>query len=118
MGRSTPRPAAQRSQRRSPCFCSKVEGALEEKIPLFAVCFQSILLLPSEQDLDMSLYSKVGAGELQDPPGLQEWVLLCIPCPLPSDLPPFCPSCRLSGLWMRCWTHWCSSTPLPALERS
>ncbi|XP_031413515.1 uncharacterized protein LOC109364780 [Meleagris gallopavo] len=37
---------------------SKVEGALEEKIPLFAVCFQSILLLPSEQDLDMSLYSK------------------------------------------------------------
>ncbi|XP_048786053.1 maestro heat-like repeat family member 5 isoform X2 [Lagopus muta] len=37
---------------------SKVEGLLEEKIPLFHVCFQSILLLPSEQDLDVSLYSK------------------------------------------------------------
>uniref|UniRef100_A0A803XP97 Maestro heat like repeat family member 7 n=1 Tax=Meleagris gallopavo TaxID=9103 RepID=A0A803XP97_MELGA len=37
---------------------SKVEGALEEKIPLFVVCFQSILLLPSEQDLDTNLYSK------------------------------------------------------------
>eukprot|EP00076_Gallus_gallus_P035635 XP_025001173.1 uncharacterized protein LOC107049479 [Gallus gallus] len=49
---------------------SKVEGALEEKIPLFVVCFRSIFLLPSEQDLDTNLYSKVGAGELQDPPTL------------------------------------------------
>ncbi|XP_040510699.1 maestro heat-like repeat-containing protein family member 2A isoform X2 [Gallus gallus] len=37
---------------------SKVEGALEEKIPLFVVCFRSIFLLPSEQDLDTNLYSK------------------------------------------------------------
>lgn len=83
MGGSTPHPAAQRSQLRSPCFCSKVEGALEEKIPLFAVCFQSILLLPSEQDLDINLYSKVGAGELQGLPALQDRVLPCIPRPPP-----------------------------------
>ncbi|OXB53099.1 hypothetical protein ASZ78_012555 [Callipepla squamata] len=39
-------------------FCSTVVAAWEDKIPLFTVCFQSILLLPSEQDLDISLYSK------------------------------------------------------------
>ena len=89
MGGSTPHPAAQHSQRRCPCSCSKVEGALEEKIPLFVVCFRSIFLLPSEQDLDTNLYSKVGAGELQDPPTLH-----ASPVPLPSNLPPPCPFCR------------------------
>uniref|UniRef100_A0A8C2Y704 Maestro heat-like repeat-containing protein family member 7 n=1 Tax=Coturnix japonica TaxID=93934 RepID=A0A8C2Y704_COTJA len=38
---------------------SKVDGVLEEKIPLYIVCFRSILLLPSEQDLDTKLYSKI-----------------------------------------------------------
>ncbi|OXB69636.1 UNVERIFIED_CONTAM: hypothetical protein H355_013334, partial [Colinus virginianus] len=37
---------------------SAVEALLEDKIPLFTTCFQSILLLPSEQDLDISLYSR------------------------------------------------------------
>ena len=83
MGGSTPHPAAQHSQRRCPCSCSKVEGALEEKIPLFVVCFRSIFLLPSEQDLDTNLDSKVGARELQDPPALQNRVLPCIPRPHP-----------------------------------
>ncbi|OXB51803.1 hypothetical protein ASZ78_016636, partial [Callipepla squamata] len=31
---------------------------MRDKIPLFTTCFQSILLLPSEQDLDISLYSR------------------------------------------------------------
>ncbi|OXB51867.1 UNVERIFIED_CONTAM: hypothetical protein H355_012699, partial [Colinus virginianus] len=38
---------------------SAVEAVLEDKIPLLTVCFQSILLLPSEQNLDISLYSRV-----------------------------------------------------------
>ncbi|OXB52112.1 hypothetical protein ASZ78_014000 [Callipepla squamata] len=37
---------------------SAVEAVLEDKIPLFTTCFQSILLLPSEQDLDISLYTR------------------------------------------------------------
>ncbi|OXB53390.1 UNVERIFIED_CONTAM: hypothetical protein H355_013392, partial [Colinus virginianus] len=37
---------------------SAVEAVLEDKIPLLTVCFQSILLLPSEQNLDISLYSR------------------------------------------------------------
>ncbi|OXB52143.1 hypothetical protein ASZ78_009349, partial [Callipepla squamata] len=35
-----------------------VEVVLEDKIPLFTVCFQSIFLLPSEQNLDIVLYTK------------------------------------------------------------
>ncbi|XP_072214283.1 maestro heat-like repeat-containing protein family member 7 [Excalfactoria chinensis] len=38
---------------------SKVEGVLVEKIPLYIVFFRSILLLPSEQDLDTKLYSRI-----------------------------------------------------------
>ncbi|XP_021261184.1 maestro heat-like repeat-containing protein family member 7 isoform X1 [Numida meleagris] len=37
---------------------STVKAALEEKIHLLVVCFQSILLFPSEQDLNVSLYSE------------------------------------------------------------
>ncbi|OXB83387.1 UNVERIFIED_CONTAM: hypothetical protein H355_006234 [Colinus virginianus] len=37
---------------------SAVEAVLEDKIPLFTTCVQSILLLPSEQDLDISLYTR------------------------------------------------------------
>ncbi|OXB70858.1 UNVERIFIED_CONTAM: hypothetical protein H355_016350 [Colinus virginianus] len=39
-------------------LCSTVVAVWEDKISLLTVCFQSILLLPSEQDLDISLYSK------------------------------------------------------------
>ncbi|XP_065604448.1 uncharacterized protein LOC136056269 [Cyrtonyx montezumae] len=37
---------------------SAVDAVLEDRIPLFTTCFQSILLLPSEQDLDISLYTR------------------------------------------------------------
>ncbi|OXB66134.1 hypothetical protein ASZ78_003993 [Callipepla squamata] len=42
-----------------PHSISAVEAVLEDKIPLFTTCFQSILLLPSEQDLDISLYTRI-----------------------------------------------------------
>ncbi|OXB51691.1 hypothetical protein ASZ78_002410, partial [Callipepla squamata] len=37
---------------------SAVEVVLEDKIPLFTVCFQSIFLLPSEQNPDIVLYTR------------------------------------------------------------
>ncbi|OXB53368.1 hypothetical protein ASZ78_007559 [Callipepla squamata] len=37
---------------------SAVEAVREDKIPLLTVCFQSILLLPLEQDLDIGLFSR------------------------------------------------------------
>ncbi|OXB53298.1 hypothetical protein ASZ78_013631, partial [Callipepla squamata] len=46
------------SQSCSLCFCSTVMAVWENKIPLLTVCLQSIFLLPPEQDVDISLYSK------------------------------------------------------------
>ncbi|OXB53240.1 hypothetical protein ASZ78_004087, partial [Callipepla squamata] len=76
------------SQSCSLCFYSTVMAVWEDEIPLLTVCLQSILLLPSEQDMDISLYFKVGVKELQDPPSLQDRVWSCLPpTPFPFLLP-------------------------------
>ncbi|OXB52332.1 UNVERIFIED_CONTAM: hypothetical protein H355_004488, partial [Colinus virginianus] len=54
---------------------SAVEAVLEDKIPLLTVCFQSIVPLPSEQNLDISLYSRVGwkSPQEEEQEKLKEW---------------------------------------------